>query len=242
MDINKIYSELMISHNKFLEYNGEIDNSNFKKYNLNQHEWYGWIGESILKILGIPGGTKEEVQAQLTFFASRPLTDEQKRQLSEIRKQPMYKKMMGENALQAKEKLEQILGTKITSAGITVVSENGASVSVKDEETLWQELDNNTEKLSELVSMGKITQQQAQNYENTLDSIYTYYVSQSKGEQIPLRRISDNEYEKIQEEAMYKGITPEERLMEINKNLIYEFQAVQETALSAQHSGKSIWL
>lgn len=240
MDINKIYNELMISHNKFSEYLGNADNSDFTRYNLAQHNWYNWINLSIFKAVGIQGGTKEETWAQLNSIASVPLTDEQKRQLSEVRKHPMYKKMMGENALQIKDELEQVLGTKITSDGITVASENGASVSVKDETTLWKELEEHTEKLSKLASSGQITQQQAQNYENALDSIYTYYVSQSKGEQIPFRKISDSEYKKIEEEAMYNGVSPEEQLIEVNQDLMYKFQETQEAASLTQQSDKSL--
>lgn len=240
MDINKIYNELMISHNKFSEYLGNADNSDFTRYNLAQHNWYNWINLSIFKAVGIQGGTKEETWAQLNSIASAPLTDEQKRQLSEVRKHPMYKKMMGENALQIKDELEQVLGTKITSDGITVASENGASVSVKDETTLWKELEEHTEKLSKLASSGQITQQQAQNYENALDSIYTYYVSQSKGEQIPFRKISDSEYKKIEEEAMYNGVSPEEQLIEVNQDLMYKFQETQEAASLTQQSDKSL--
>lgn len=240
MDINKIYNELMISHNKFSEYLGNADNSDFTRYNLAQHNWYNWINLSIFKAVGIQGGTKEETWAQLNSIASVPLTDEQKRQLSEVRKHPMYKKMMGENALQIKDELEQVLGTKITSEGITVASENGASVSVKDETTLWKELEEHTEKLSKLASSGQITQQQAQNYENALDSIYTYYVSQSKGEQIPFRKISDSEYKKIEEEAMYNGVSPEEQLIEVNQDLMYKFQETQEAASLTQQSDKSL--
>lgn len=240
MDINKIYNEIEISHKMFIEGLQKINEPNYVRYNSNQNNWYTSINSKIMQVVGIPGGTKEEVQSQLSSIASTPLTDEQKRQLSEIRKHPMYKKMMGENALQMKAELEQVLGSKITPEGITIVSENGGSVSVKDEATLWEELDNHTEKLSELVSSGQITQQQAQSYENALDSIYTYYVSQSKGEQIPFRKISDSEYEKIEEEAMYKGISPEEQLMEINQDLMYEFQEIQEAALSTQQSGKSL--
>ena len=240
MDINKIYNELMISHNKFSEYLGNADNSDFTRYNLAQHNWYNWINLSIFKAVGIQGGTKEETWAQLNSIASAPLTDEQKRQLSEVRKHPMYKKMMGENALQIKDELEQVLGTKITSEGITVASENGASVSVKDETTLWKELEEHTEKLSKLASSGQITQQQAQNYENALDSIYTYYVSQSKGEQIPFRKISDSEYKKIEEEAMYNGVSPEEQLIEVNQDLMYKFQETQEAASLTQQSDKSL--
>lgn len=240
MDINKIYNELMISHNKFSEYLGNADNSDFTRYNLAQHNWYNWINLSIFKAVGIQGGTKEETWAQLNSIASVPLTDEQKRQLSEVRKHPMYKKMMGENALQIKDELEQVLGTKITSDGITIASENGASVSVKDETTLWKELEEHTEKLSKLASSGQITQQQAQNYENALDSIYTYYVSQSKGEQIPFRKISDSEYKKIEEEAMYNGVSPEEQLIEVNQDLMYKFQETQEAASLTQQSDKSL--
>ena len=73
-----------------------------------------------------------------------------------------------------------------------------------------------------------------------LDSIYAYYVSQSKGEQIPFRKISDSEYEKIEEQAYINGVSPSEQMMEINQDILYQFQEVQEAALASKQNGRSI--
>lgn len=240
MDMNKIYYEILVSHDKWAESLGKVDNSDFTRYNANQNEWYRSICENIQRVVGIQGGTKEETHNQLSAIASTPLTDEQKKQLAEIRKHPMYKKMMGENALQMKSELEQVLGTKLSSEGMTIASENGAFTSIKDEDTLYAELDANSDKLTELLSSGQITQEQYQRYDMALDSIYAYYVSQSKGEQIPFRKISDSEYEKIEEQAYINGVSPSEQMMEINQDMLYQFQEVQEAALASKQNGRSI--
>lgn len=241
MDINKIYNELIITHDKFwetLSHIGETDN--FYRYNTNLLSIYSSISSNIQKVIGIQGGTKEEVKSQLSSIASTSLTSEQKKQLSEIRKHPVYKKMMGENALQMKAELENILKNKITSEGISVALENGGvMISVKDEATLWKEFEDNSEKIDELLSSGQITEEQATRYDTALNAIYTYYISQSKGEQIPFRKISDSEYEKIEEQAEYIGITPEEQLQKINQDLLFEFQEVQKAALNTTTSKKS---
>lgn len=240
MDINKIYYEILVSHDKWAESLEKTDNSDFIRYNENQHKWYLSICDNIQRVVGIQGGTKEETYNQLSEIASKPLTNEQKKQLSEIRKHPMYKKMMGENALQIKSELEQVLGTKLSSEGITIVSENGSFASIKDEDTLYAELDINSNKLTEFLSNGQITQEQYQRYDAALDSIYTYYVSQSKGEQIPFRKISDSEFEKIEEQAYINGISANEQMMKINQDMLYQFQEVQEAALISKQNGRSI--
>ena len=53
----------------------------------------------------------------------------------------MFKRLMGETALQKKSELESVLGSKITSDGMTFADENGARVATKTEEQLDQELD-----------------------------------------------------------------------------------------------------
>ena len=88
------------------------------------------------------------------------------------------------------------------------------------------------------MASGRITKEQYQNYDMALGYIYGYFVSQSKGEQIPLRKISDKEYEKIELLSVENHISPSEQLTEETQEMLEEFQEVQEIALSSKTTGR----
>ena len=156
------------------------------------------------------------------------MTPEQKRALVELRREPMFKKLMGETALQQKSELETALGSKITSEGMTFADENGPRVATKTEQQIDQEFETYNDKLSGLLSSGAITEEQYDAYSQNLDYIYSYYISRSKGEQIPFRKMTNAQYEKVEERAMENGIDFSEQLSNETQDLMYEHDELQE--------------
>ena len=135
---------------------------------------------------------------------------------------------MGETALQQKSELENVLGSKITSDGMTFADENGLRVATKTEQQLDQELNAYSDKLSELLSVGAITEEQYDGYIQNLDYIYGYYMSRSRGDQIPFRKMTNAQYEKIQERALENGVDFHEQLIQETTDLRYEHDDIQE--------------
>ena len=236
MDTNKIYYEIMTAFNSYEYYKSQWG-GDYGYYNQNMAKRASSIQEKIQDIIGFNGQTKNELA---TYISQVKLNDQQKKQLFEIRKTPTYKKIFGEQALKQKETLETLLGVQINNEGQQFMGENGIIIAGKDEDTLFSELEMNADKLDALLKQGKITSSQYSNLDVALNSIYTLYISQSKGEQIPFRKISDSEYQKIEEQAYIDGISPSEKMNEINQDMLYQFQEVQELALASKQNGRSM--
>ncbi len=163
------------------------------------------------------------------------LTLEQRRALSELRKKPIFKKIMGETALQHKSELEVILGGKITCNGKIFGDETGLHYAYKTEEELGQELDNYSNKLSELLSSGTITEEQYDTYIDDIFYIYNYYISISRGEQIQFRMMTDAQYEQVENRAHENNVEFSEQLQKENEGLMYGHEDIQE--LQSQQGG-----
>lgn len=163
------------------------------------------------------------------------LTLEQRRTLSELRKKPIFKKIMGETALQHKSELETILGGKITFEGKTFGDETGLYRACKTEEELDQELNNYNNKLSELLSSRTITEEQYDTYSNDIFYIYSYYTSISRGEQIQFRKMTDAQYEQVENRAYENGVEFDEQLRKENEDLMYGHEELQK--LQGQQGG-----
>lgn len=221
----KIIYEAVLIHNAFNnELNGYGD-AVYSRYHQQNADWYRSFSNRFNQILGFTGQTVDEF---MTFVSTVNLTPEQKRALFELRKEPMFKKLMGETALQQKAELENVLGDKITSNGMTFADENGARVAVKTEQQLEQELDICSDKLSELLSSKSISEEQYDNFNQNLDYIYGYYISCSRGEQLPFRKMTNAQYEKIEQKAQENGISFSEQMYQVTQDLRYDFDEVQE--------------
>lgn len=221
----RIIYEAVLVHEAF---NDEIAGMNDKEYSMYHQQnadWYRSFSDRFNQILGFTGQTIEEFT---NFASSVDLTQEQKRALSELRKEPMFKKLMGEIAIKQKPELESVLGDKITSAGKTFADENGVVVATKSESDLEQELDSYSDKLSELLSTNKITEQQYNKCDRNLSYIYDYYISRSKGEQVPFRKMTNAQYEKIEQRAVENGISFDEQLRQETAELMQEHNEIQE--------------
>lgn len=225
-----IYEGIAVNTAFFNELNARGDG--YDTYHYTAMGEYDAIGKKINEILGYPGG---DVDDYAKYVSTITLTPEQKKALFELRKNPWFKKILGETALQQKGELENLLGVKITLQGMAFGDERGVSYAIKTEQQLDQELNAYSEKLSQLLSSGAITEEQYDSYDLSLDSIYEYYISQSKGEQIPLKKRSDAELEDIKEQAFLHDHTFDEEIELMNYDRQDEHEDLQE--LQSQHGG-----
>ena len=226
----RIIYEAVLVHTAFNNELEGMSDKEYSRYHQQNADWYRSFSSRFNKIMGFSGQTIDEFTS---YVSTINLTPEQKKALVELRREPMFKRLMGETALQQKGELETILGTKITSDGMTFADENGPKVASKTEQQLDQELNTNSDKLYELLSNGTITEEQYDKYEQNLNYIYDYYISRSKGEQIPFRKMTNAQYEKIEKRALENGVTFNEQLVQETTELIYDHEELQE--LQNQH-------
>ena len=109
-------------------------------------------------------------------MSDNDITYEQQTALSQLRKDPMFKKLIGETALLKKGELETLLGGRIDCGG-TTFSKNGPIMSSKTVEQLQKEWYSYCDKLIELVNSGQIAKEKCAEYKRLLDDIYNYFVS-----------------------------------------------------------------
>lgn len=221
----RIIYEAVLSHNAFNAEIVEIGDNEYGRYHQQNADWFRGFSDKFNQILGFTGQTIDEFTS---YVSTIELTPEQKRALVELRKQPMFKKLMGETALQQKSELEILLGSKITDEGMTFVDENGAYRATKSEQQIEQEFEGFDDKLLKSLSDGTITKQQYDGYSQNLDYIFSYYISCSKGEQVPFRKLTNAQYEQIEQRAEENGISFSEQLFQENKNLMYDHNEIQE--------------
>ena len=110
---------------------------------------------------------------------------------------------------------------------MTFAGDDYPSVAMKTEKELEDELDLYSDKLSELLSAGKITQEQYDKYDQMLDYIYDYYISSSKGDQIPFRKMTDEEHKQVEERAYFNGVTYDEQLRQETADLRHDHEELQ---------------
>ncbi len=211
-----IYEYLLVNSAYRHEFAQMTDDKQYTRWHEYNKEAYDSLGHRFNSILGYTGQTDEDF---MQFMSSVQLSPEQKRALVELRREPMFKKLMGETALQQKSELESVLGSKITAEGMTFADEYGAEVSFKTEEQLETEENAYHEKLGQLLASGTITEEQYERYNQNIQYIYTYYVSLSNGEQIPFRKMTDTQYEQIEQNAENRGVNFDEQLRKENADL-----------------------
>lgn len=221
----KIIYEYLLVNGAFQNELLQIGDDEYSRHHQQNADWYRSFGDRFNSILGFTGQAQEEF---MNFISSIQLTSEQKRALTDLRREPMFKKLMGETALQQKTELENVLGSKITSEGMTFADENTARVATKTEQQLDKELNDYSDKLSELLSSGAITEEQYDSYNQNLDYIYDYYMSCSRGTQIPFRKMTNTQYEQVEQRAIENGISFNEQLVQENTDLMYTHEEIQE--------------
>ena len=220
----RIIYEAVLVHNAFNSELASIGDGKYGRYHQQNADWYRSISSRFNQIVGFNGQTVDEFTS---YVATIDLTPKQKRDLAELRREPMFKRLMGETALQQKIELENILGTKITSEGMTFADENGAYRATKTEQQIDQEFESLDHKLLQLVTDETITEQQYDDYSQNLDYIYSYYISCSKGEQIPFRKITNAQYEEIEERALKNGVDFSEQMGNETQDLMYDHEEWQ---------------
>ena len=222
----RIIYEAVLVHTAFNNELAGYSDNEYSRYHQQNADWYKSFSSRFNQILGFNGQTIDEFT---NYVSTVDLTSEQKKALVELRKEPMFKRLMGETALQQKGELETVLGTKISSDGMTFADENGPIVATKTEQQLEQELNVYSDKLSELLSSGSINDEQYDKYNQNLDYIYDYYISRSKGEQIPFRKMTNAQYEKIEQRALENGVDFHEQLVQETTDLMSQHEDLQES-------------
>jgi len=85
------------------------------------------------------------------------------------------------------------------------------------------------------LNSGAITQEQYDGYVQNLDYIYEYYISRSRGDQIPFRKMTNAQYENLESRALENGVDFNEQLVQETTDLQYDHEELQE--LQSQHGG-----
>lgn len=211
--LNKAYSDTLPSPET-------LDGYSWYKYRMNIY--YRSLNSEYINILGIQN--LQTHQEAISVLSNMELTSEQKRALKVVQKDPVFKKLMGETAISKKGDLEKVLGQEITCQGMTYADEREPRESVKSVEVLENERQAIYNKLSIQLSSGTITEEQYRYFLDQTDYIYNYYESISMAEQIPFRKISDIEIEKIQRMADEEKISFDEALSQRNGEMIEDFK------------------
>ena len=214
--IKRLMEESRIIENAIYKEEDEEYNSNdgYSYYHRQTRDWYSWMLLEFWRIVDFKGKTSDEFDKYVSKIS---LTREQIKEIEEVRKEPMFKKLMGETALQQKSELESNLGVELTLKGKTIAFGDGQFpiVTLKKESQLMIEYYNNIDILTDLFKSNKKN-------EKLLNYIHNYFLSISKGEQIPFREISDEEYKKIRERAEDNGISFAEQLLQETIHKKYE--------------------
>ena len=209
-------------------FNNELEgygDSVYSQYHVQNAEWFMSFIHRLNEIVDYKGQTADDFVKHVSNIILSP---EQRRALVELRKEPMYIKLMGETALQQKQELEGLLGVPILLQGKTFAGPEYPSVAMKTEKELESELDTFSDKLAELLSTGAISQEQYDKYDQMLDYIYGYYISSSRGDQIPFRKMTNEEYKKVEERAQENGVAFDEQLRQETADLQEEHAELQE--------------
>lgn len=146
--------------------------------------------------------TSDDVVAE---FRKIIITPEQKKAMNEIRKEPRYRRFMGLNALKNKDALENILNKKLDPYMDFIMEDGGLERTVKDEDKLEKERQDCFDIITSLKDMGSLQETQSSQFLEQIDYIFNYFESMSRGEQIPYKKMSDQEYQKIKDEIGYRG-------------------------------------
>lgn len=93
----RIIYEALLVHNAFNNELAGYGDAEYSRYHMQNAGWYTSFSSKFNQILGFTGQTIDEFTSHV---ASINLTPEQKRALFELRKEPMFKRLMGETALQ----------------------------------------------------------------------------------------------------------------------------------------------
>ncbi|MBR3162356.1 MAG: hypothetical protein IKF19_06475 [Bacilli bacterium] len=221
----RIIYEAVLVHNAFNSELAKYEDAEYCRYHIQNASWYRSFSSKFNQIVGFTGQTIYEFTS---YVASINLTPEQKKALVELRKEPMFKRLMGEIALLQKAELEIVLGSKITDEGMTFADETGAYRATKAEQQIDQEFEELNDKLSQLLSDGTITEQQYDGYSQNLDYIYSYYISRSKGEQVPFIKMTNAQYEQVEERALENGVGFNEQMINETEDLMYQHEKLQE--------------
>ena len=229
----KIIYELTVINHAYSNEALAVGKDEYRRHHERFMELYSFLSQEYNNILGTSNiRTEDEL---ISYISTINLTSEQKTKLANLRKNPVFKKLFGEIALNNKKELEDVIGSEITVKGMTYESESRLQVAPKSEEILNEEWNSYAEKLTNLLASNKINQEQYNSYIQSLDYIYKYFLSISKGEQIPFRKLTTSEYINIDKMAEENLMTFDEQFDKINEDLKYDLEDVQEVSQEETH-------
>ena len=220
-----IYEALLIHDVILRERNTYSRDEDYANYHSERSDTYSKLENTLNRILGFNGQTMDDL---MKYVSTLELSESQRRELAQFRKDPFIIKLIGDAAMVKKAELEKVLGVKITNQGMAFADQRGVSYAQKSEEQLEQELDNHSTKLSQLLSTKAITEEEYDSYTQTLNDIYNYYISSSKGELTVARDLSAHQIHAIKAKADDKGVSFQEQLAEDNEKIIIESEELQE--------------
>ena len=220
-----IYEALLLHSAMLAERDAFTRNSNYAQYHSQRESNYSFLESKLNQILGFNGQTMDDFT---NFVSTVELSPEQRKELAQLRKDPSIIKIIGEAALSKKTELEGILGVKITNQGMAFADQRGVSYAQKSEEQLEQELNTYSTKLSQLLASKTITEEQYDSYMQSLNDIYSYYVSSSRGELLVVRDLSAHQYQQISDRADENGVSFNEQFDDENEKLAIENEELQE--------------
>ncbi len=182
----KVIKEGILLYNTYLEELLAVaDDREYSQYHRKKGMWCTSCLVKLEEIIGFKGKALDDF---IVCASSIKLTPEQIDALYELRNQPVFKKIVGEDTLQKRYELEKVLG-------IQIPSEVGKTV-----EQVNADWDTCLDRLEELCDENEDVYMQYEKYEQELANIFTYFMSIAKGEQVPFRKMTNEEIKGISEE------------------------------------------
>ena len=237
---SKMAYEIGVLHNAADEELKSIGEEGYETYHMREYDNISFIKSKYQEILNLPEPKmgNETIYSYLSRVRSAPtLNSEQKKQLNELRNQPDVIRVFGLTALQQQSNLEDILGTKINnSSEIATVGEEGSvpMKTFKSEQTLDREFDGYQTTLSQALDDGKISEEIYESYSRDLGYIQDYFASQSRGEQVGFEKISNSDFEKLEEESDRMGMSINELIILKNEDKRESFIEHQQVSSEMQ--------
>lgn len=202
-------------------------NNKFRKYHSLALEWFT---ETILDFSYAVDFRGETFEEYINYVASLDLKPDQLSAIEDARKYPYFKKIMGEAALQQKGKLEQVLGCEIPTDGIKFLGRKNSRIPIKTEEQINLEFSIYADKLTRLFRIGALTEEQYDRYMLNLNYIYDYFISTSRGEMLPFKKVTNKQYDKIIDRSERSGLPIDIQLERDAKKYMLKYDEIQEFA------------
>ena len=203
------FNELLIEENKilceaFMQEDALSVGGNETYYHTILAKQYSVLIKRLYAAINFEGNSKEEFKK---YISTIQLNGDQLDAVLKLKKDPLFIKAMGENAIKDKSEIEELLFYQINNEGIPYFSDYGVTKTVKTEAEINEEANIIYQQLSDLVENGTISQGKFERLKQSLYYIFNYYISVAKGEQLPYELITDEEYRVLALQARRRNTT-----------------------------------